>query len=83
MIKTTVKIEGMMCGHCENHMDEAVKKTFDVKKVTSSHEKRETVIISEKELAEEKVKEVVDAAGYTFCGMTSEPYKKGILSFLK
>ena len=48
MIKTTVKVDGMMCGMCESHVNDAVRKAFHVDKVTSSHSKGETVIISEK-----------------------------------
>ncbi len=76
MIKTTLKIDGMMCGMCENHVNDAIRKAFAVKKVTSSHSKHETEIISEEALDEAKVKEVIAATGYTFKGMTSEPYEK-------
>lgn len=44
MIKTTVKVDGMMCGMCESHVNDAVRKAFQVNKVTSSHSKGETVI---------------------------------------
>ena len=47
MIKTTVKVDGMMCGMCESHVNDAVRKVFQVDKVTSSHSKGETVIISD------------------------------------
>ena len=36
MIKTTVKVDGMMCGMCESHVNDAVRKAFQVDKVTSS-----------------------------------------------
>ena len=36
MIKTTLKIDGMMCGMCESHMNDVIRKNFKVKKVTSS-----------------------------------------------
>ena len=36
MIKTTLKIDGMMCGMCEAHMNDVIRKNFKVKKVTSS-----------------------------------------------
>ena len=39
MIKTTVKVDGMMCGMCESHVNDAVRKVFQVDKVTSSHSK--------------------------------------------
>ena len=47
MIETILKVDGMMCGMCESHVNETVRKTADVKKVTSSHTKGETVILSE------------------------------------
>ena len=36
MIKLIVGIEGMACGMCEAHINEAVRNAFQVKKVTSS-----------------------------------------------
>lgn len=84
MIKTTLKIDGMMCGMCEAHMNDAIRAAFRVKKVTSSHAKGETVIISEDAPNETKLRETVAATGYTLCGIASEPYeKKGLFSFGK
>ena len=59
MIKTTVKVDGMMCGMCESHVNDAVRKVFQVDKVTSSHSKGETVIISEKPVDEAKLKTAI------------------------
>ena len=50
MIKTTLKIDGMMCGMCESHMNDLIRKNFQVKKVTSSAKDGETVIISDNEI---------------------------------
>lgn len=84
MIKTTLKIDGMMCGMCEAHMNDAIRAAFRVKKVASSHAKGETVIISEDAPDETKLRETVAATGYTLCGIASEPYeKKGLFSFGK
>ena len=47
MIKTTLKIDGMMCGMCEAHMNELIRNNFKVKKVSSSAKDGETVVISE------------------------------------
>ena len=52
MIKTTVQVEGMMCGMCESHVNDAVRKACRVDKVTSSHGKGETVILSQQPLEE-------------------------------
>ena len=84
MIKTTVKVDGMMCGMCESHVNDAVRKAFQVDKVTSSHSKGETVIISDGPVDEAKLKTAISATGYEVKGITSEPYekKKGLFSFL-
>ena len=77
MIKTTLKIDGMMCGMCESHVNDAIRKAFPaVKKVTSSHGKGETVVISEDPLDEAQVKAAIAATGYDIKGMSSEPYQK-------
>ena len=47
-MNTIVGIEGMACGMCEAHVNEAVRNAFQVKKVKSSHAKKQTVIIAEK-----------------------------------
>ncbi len=85
MIKTTLKIDGMMCGHCEAHVNDTIRNGFDVKKVTSSHSKGETVIISEEKLDEAKLSDAVKSTGYTLLGISSEPYSGGggLFSFLK
>ena len=76
MVKTTLKIDGMMCGMCEAHMNDAIRAAFKVKKVTSSHAKGETEVISEEPLDEEKLRETVKATGYTLGNIASEPYEK-------
>ena len=84
MTKTVLQIEGMMCGMCEKHMNEAIQKAFQVEKVSSSHTKKETEIISQAPLDEEQIKAAVAAAGYTLKGITAEPFeKKGFSLFRK
>ena len=57
MVKTVAAIEGMMCGMCEAHMNDAIRGAFKVKKVESSHSKNQTVIISENPIDEQKLKD--------------------------
>ncbi len=86
MTKTTLKIEGMMCGMCEAHMNDAVRNTMEVKNVSSSHKNGETVIISENPLDENQIRKAVNTAGYTLCGISSEPYTEksgGLFSIFK
>ena len=81
MVKITLAIEGMACGMCEAHINEAVRNAFHVKKVTSSHTKKQTVIIAEKDIPEQEVKNVIVKAGYDAVSVSSEPYeKKGLFS---
>lgn len=76
MIKTVVKVDGMMCGMCESHVNDAIRNHFKVKKVSSSHSKGETEIISEENLDIKKLKEVITEEGYTAKEVTQEEYKK-------
>ncbi len=80
MIQTTVQVEGMACSMCEAHVNDAIRKAFPVKKVTSSAKKGTTVILSEEALDVAEVKRTIDATGYTFCGMKQEAAKGGLLS---
>lgn len=55
MFETIVTVDGMMCGMCESHVNDAIRKAFPVKKVTSSHKKGETVILTEQPVDEQAV----------------------------
>ncbi len=76
MKKITMQIDGMMCGMCESHVNDAIRRAFSVKKVTSSHTKGETVILTEEEIPEEELKKAVGATGYEVKEIRSEDYKK-------
>lgn len=84
MVKTVLKIDGMMCGMCEAHMNEVIRENFKVKKVTSSAKSGETVVISEEELDIPLIKEKIRGIGYELRSAESEPYvKKGLFHFGK
>lgn len=76
MYQITVGVEGMACEMCEAHVNEAVRKAFDVKMVTSSHGKKQTVILSETPLSEAEVRRTIDATGYQTTSFESAPYEK-------
>ena len=71
MVKTTLQINGMACGMCESHVNEAIRNAFQVKKVNSSHSKNETVIISEEELPEDQIRKVIEPTGYELVSVSS------------
>ena len=83
MYETDLKIDGMMCGMCEAHVNDAVRRAFPVKKVSSSHTKGKTEIISEAPLDEEKLKAAVSATGYTVTAVKTEPYEKKSFTLFK
>ncbi len=76
MWKYTIEVSGMMCGMCEAHTNEAIRKAFPVKKVTSSHTKGQTVVIAEQELDEDLLRKTITDLGYDMGAIKKEPYKK-------
>ena len=76
MIKTTLKIDGMMCSMCEAHINDCIRKNFKIKKVSSLHKKGETVIESEESLNFDDLKNAVAETGYKILGISSENVEK-------
>ena len=77
MYKVTAKIEGMMCGMCEAHIADTIRKVFsDAKKVSASRKHGEATFLSEQEIDREKLKKAIEETGYTFVSVSVEPYKK-------
>ena len=72
MVKVTVNVEGMMCGHCEAHVNKAIQAAFGAEDVVSSHENGTTVFSVPEKVDEAKVEEVIKEAGYEFKGITQE-----------
>ena len=72
MVKVTVNVEGMMCGHCEAHVNEAIKKAFGAEDVVSSHESNTTVFTAPERVDEDKIRATIKEAGYEVTGITQE-----------
>ena len=84
MYQITLKIDGMACGMCESHVNDAIRAKFPVKKVTSSHSKGESVILTEQEIGEDALRGAIEPTGYKVTGYISAPYeKKGLFGHLK
>ena len=84
MIETIVKVDGMMCGMSEVHINDAIRSHFQVKKVSSSHSKGQTVIRSQEALDQAQLRQVIDATGYKVLDVVSRPVeKRGLLGHLK
>lgn len=81
MIQITLEIDGMMCGMCEAHVNDAVRRAFPVKKVTSSHSKGETSIITEQDISDQALENTIGKTGYRVLSISRMPYeKKGLFS---
>ena len=76
MQKIILKIDGMMCGMCETHINDAIRESFTIKKVTSSHSKNKTEIITVDDIDENELRKVIDATGYKVVSIEKVPYEK-------
>ncbi len=77
MKKITVKIDGMMCGMCEAHICDTIRRAFpDAKKVSASRKNGEASFLSENSIDEEALKKSITDTGYTFVSVSSEEYTK-------
>ena len=83
MIKTTIKIDGMMCGMCETHICDAIRKAVpSAKKVSASRSKKEASFLTEAAVDNDSLKTVIDTTGYTCLGIESAPCeKKGLFGW--
>ena len=64
MEKITLKIEGMMCQHCQKHVHDALAKMDGVENVEVSLENKNAIVTSEKEISIADFKKVIEDAGY-------------------
>ncbi len=65
----TVKIDGMMCAHCEGRVKKALEALAGVEKAEPSHEKKAAVLTLSAPVDEAAVKAAVTDAGYDYLGM--------------
>lgn len=64
-----VKVDGMMCAHCEAHVKEEFEKNAKVISATASHEKKEVELNLKEDMGSDEAKAIVEKAGYTFVSM--------------
>ncbi|WP_407425100.1 metal-transporting ATPase [Treponema sp.] len=67
-MEKTIKVEGMMCSHCEKHVKDALEKIDGVKLALPSHEQGEVKLELSKEVASSEFEKAVTEAGYKFIG---------------
>ena len=64
MNKYTLGIDGMRCGMCEIHVEEAIEKKIKVKKASANRFKKELVVITELELDLNDFEKYLEDTGY-------------------
>lgn len=67
-MKKTVKIEGMMCPHCEAAVKKALEAVDGVETATPNHETNSAEITFTTSVDDEKIKKAVEDAGYKYIG---------------
>ncbi len=60
----TVKIKGMMCEHCENHVRTALEALPEISEAVVSHKEGTAILTMAGALNEKQIKKAVDEAGY-------------------
>lgn len=69
MTEKTMKIEGMMCGHCEMTVKKALEKLDGVRSAEVSHDKGEARVSLSAETEDEVLRQAVEAKGYKVTGI--------------
>ena len=69
IMEKTLKIEGMMCGHCEMHTKKALEALDGVTRAEVSHKTGTAVVTLEKEVSDDALKQAVAEQGYEVTGI--------------
>ena len=64
IIEKTFKISGMMCGHCEAHVKEALEAIPEITEATASCLHDNAVVKMTSEVPKETIREAIEKAGY-------------------
>ena len=64
-MQKTMRIEGMMCGHCEAHVRKALEALSEVEAAVVSHESGTAILTLNADVANETLKKAVEDEGYT------------------
>ena len=64
-----IKVNGMMCAHCEAHVKKALESIDGIQEAVASHEENLVTITSTKDVDEASIKAAIEGAGYEYAGM--------------
>ena len=64
-----IKVNGMMCAHCEAHVKKALEAIDGIESAVASHEENLVTITKSGDVDEASIKAAVEEAGYEYAGM--------------
>ena len=67
--KMKIKVNGMMCAHCEAHVKKALEAIDGIESAEASHEKNLVTVTNSKDIDEELIKAAITEAGYEYAGI--------------
>ena len=67
-MQKTIKVSGMMCHRCEEHVKKSLEALPEVDKASPNHEADEAVLELNAEVSDEAIKKAVEDAGYELVG---------------
>ncbi|MBR4540895.1 MAG: heavy-metal-associated domain-containing protein [Lachnospiraceae bacterium] len=59
-----MKIDGMMCGMCESHVNDAIRSNLNVRKLKTSHSTGLSEFLTNDVVSDESLKEIIEKTGY-------------------
>ena len=68
-MKKTLKVEGMMCGHCEARVKKALEAIAGVESAVADHTAGTAVVTLSAEVADETLRAAVEAEDYKVLGV--------------
>lgn len=82
MNQVILRIDGMHCSECEDHVNDLFRKNLKhLIQVKSSHLKKQSILSSDIVLKEEDIKKALEGSGYRILGIEYHNGKKDTLSY--
>ena len=68
MKETIIKVQGMVCGGCENRVKNALKNIVGVDEVIADHNKNIVKVITSGSVSEDKMKDIIENLDFEVIG---------------
>ena len=68
----TLRIDGMMCGMCESHVNDAIRSALNVKKLKTSHVTGISEFYTDDVVSDERLRAIIEKTGYRLLNVERE-----------